>query len=244
MKKLLSFFILFIISTSCNWKQDSVKPPPEEKSQLYSQIEEAIKKGELPKLDTSTDLRGKEVDGIREDVLREIEKRFKEKYQDKGNIYKSILLSAWVDQRLFEIDPTDREQAKHHAVLIDLGVDCNIDSYNEYIIPKIENKYKIPYPNFLDVKEPAAEYEEGFDEIIETGKTITALTYNTYERAKYYDQLNRSLDGTVSSSIPDEAHKRGLSTCQVLEKIKEYWKQGRDISSIDYMEIIDELSQK
>ena len=224
MSRLLFLVLLFLANLSC-----SNSP--------------CLKEGELSQLDTSTDLRGEEVDGIRKDVLIEIEKRFKEKYQGKGNIYKSILLSAWVDQRLFEIDPTDREQAKHYSILWELDVECRGDSYKEHYIPIFEKKYNKPYPDFLEIKEASSEYFKGLDEVLDVGDLISTLTYNTYERAKYFNQVNKSLDGTVTSSIPEEAHKRGLSTCQVLEKIKEYWEQGKDINSINYKEIINELAQ-
>jgi len=226
-------------SVSAETQQEQPK-----ESSIFKLIKEAEERGELPKLDTSTDLRGEEVDGIRKDVFGEIERRFKEKYRGKGNIYNSILLSAWVDQRLFEIDPTDREQAKHYSILWELDVECRGDSYKEYYIPVIEKRYNKSYPDFLEVKEAAFEYFEGLDEVLNAGNLTNTLTYNTYERVKYFNQVNKSLDGTVNSSIPEEAHRRGLSACQVLEKVKEYWEQGKDINSIDYLQIIDELSKE
>ena len=182
--------------------------------------------GKLPKLNTSTSLRGKEVDGVREDVLKEIERKFKEKYKDKPGIYKALILSAWESQRVFDIDPTDRNQAKHVARLIEIASECVFQSYDDYMIPYLEKKYGMRYPTVINKERNAEiEYYKGMNEIYDANRYIESITFNTYKRAKFYDKFNQSLSGTVSSDIDDRLNQAGIGACEFMERIKKEWEK-------------------
>jgi len=200
--------------------------------------------GKLPKLDTGTNLRGKEVDGIREDVLKEIEKKFKEKYKDKPGIYRALVLSAWNTQRVFDIDPSNKEQAKHKGILTEVSATCVIEAYKEYMIPYLEKKYGVKFPDVLDIKEAKEEYYEGLDEIYDNAMYIIAITYNTYERVKFYDRYNQTLSGTVSSDIVDRLNRAGIGACEFMERIKKEWEKTGNITKIDFYQLLEQMKKE
>jgi len=201
--------------------------------------------GKLPRLDTSTNLRGKEIDGVREDVLKKIERKFKEKYKDKPDVYRAFLLSAWESQRVFDIDPTNREQAKHVAKLIEITSECVFQAYDKYMIPYLEKKYGIKFPTVLNEKmEAEIEYDKGLDEIYDDKHYIEAITFNTYERAKFYDRFNQTLSGTVSSDINNILNQADIGACEFLERIKKEWKKVGNINKIDFYQLIEQIQKE
>ena len=201
--------------------------------------------GKLPRLDTSTSLRGKEVDGIREDVLKEIERKFKEKYKDKPGIYRALILSAWRGQRIYDIDPTNREQAKHVADLIDIASECVFQSYDDYMISYLEKKYGVKFPRVLNEDQKAElEYDKGLDEIYDADRYIESITFNTYERAKFYDKFNQSLSGTVNSDIVDRLNRAGIGACEFMERIKKEWEKTGNITKIDFYQLLEQMKKE
>jgi len=225
MKKFLILLIIFLgLLNSCSDNDDS--------------------KGRLPKLDTGTSLRGKEVDGIREDVLKEIERKFKEKYKYKPGIYRALVLSAWEMQRVFDINPENRTQAKHKAKLTEISASCVFEAYDDYMIPYLEKKYGIKFPDVLDIKEAELEYDKGLEEIYDDAIYIIAITYNTYERAKFYDRYNQTLSGTVSSDIDDRLNRAGISACELMERIKKEWEKTGNITKIDFYQLLEQMKKE
>ncbi|TCK04027.1 hypothetical protein [Phorcysia thermohydrogeniphila] len=236
------FLIVFLLSslTSCgDNKEEKNKESP-----IYSQIQELTNAGILPELDTSEDVKGKEIDGIREDVFKEVEKRYKEELKDKEELYRALLLGAWTAQRIFDIDPTVREQAVKYSILIELEVSCVGDAYDSYMIPYLENKYGRSFPEVLDIKEADEEYAEGLLRVYDIERYIRAITYNTVERAKYYHRLNLSLDGTVSSNIGSRVHNLGFSSCDLLKEMKKEWENGKNILEIDIDELLNRMVER
>ena len=213
-------------------------------SEAYQQIQKLIDEGKLPKLDTSTSLRGKEVDGIREDVLKEIERKFKEKYKDKPGIYKALVLSAWQMQRVFDIDPGNKTQAKHKFKLTEISAGCLGQAYDDYMIPYLEKKYGTKFPDVLDIKDAEKEYDKGLDNIKDDAIYVESITFNTYERAKFYDKFNQSLSGTVNSDIVDKLNRAGIGACEFMERIKKEWEKTGNITKIDFFQLLEQMKKE
>ncbi|WP_029522794.1 hypothetical protein [Persephonella sp. KM09-Lau-8] len=241
---LLAIFLPLFSSCINDDSGGSNSPSSGGSSEAYQEIQKLIDEGKLPKLDTSTSLRGKEVDGIREDVLKEIERKFKEKYKDKPGIYRALILSAWQAQRIFDADPKDREQVKHVFKLIEVSAECTTQAYDKYAIPYLEKKYGIKYPDFLNIKNAEKEYNKGLDEVLDNDIYIEAITFNTYERAKFYDKFSQTLSGTVSSDIDEKLNQADIGACEFMERIKKEWKKAGNITKIDFYKLIERMKKE
>jgi len=246
MKRFLILLVIFsgLLNSCSNNDGEYSSSPLGGSSEAYQEIQRLIDEGKLPKLDAGTSLRGKEVDGVREDVLKEIERKFKEKYKDRPGIYKALTLAAWNTQRVFEINPEDRNQAKHLAILIDVESNCVFQAYDDYIIPYLEKKYGVKFPDLLDIKEAEKEYYEGLINIKDDTMYIEAITFNTYERAKFYDKFNRTLSGTVSSGIVNELNRAGIGSCEFLERVKKEWEKSQGITKIDFYQLLEQMKKE
>jgi len=247
MKRVILLAILVGLLSSCSNREGIGGTNPfssDGPSQVYQEIQKLIDAGVLPNLDTSTSLRGKEVDGIREDVLREIERRFKEKYKDRPDIYRALLLSAWRIQRIFEIDPTDKKQAKYFAKFMDISVECVVQAYKDYAIPYLEKKYGDRYP-FVKNEQAAREYSEGLDEVFSDSRYIRAITFNTYERAKFYEKFNQALSGGVYGfKTVYRLSQAGIGACEFLERVKKEWEKTGNILKIDIDQLIEQIKRE
>jgi len=241
------FIFITIISfhTSCIFNDRDSSNDNETQSgssEIFQQIQNLIKEGKLPNLDTGSDIKGEEIDGVRKDVLREIDRKFKEKYKDKPDLYKAFKLNAWDEQMVFYINPTDRVKAEHKAMLSEIAVKCAFESYYKYIIPYLEKKYSSKFPSLLNIKEAEDEYVEGLNELLKDLRYIEAITYNTYERAKFYEKYNETLAGTTSSDITDKLNQANIGACEFLERIRQELKNvDNDINKIDYYKLIEKI---
>ncbi len=247
MERFLILLVIFLgLLNSCidNDNSRSFNSSLDGSSEAYQEIQKLIDEGKLPKLDTSTSLRGKEVDGIREDVLKEIERKFKEKYKDKPDIYKAIMLSAWQAQRIFDVNPRDKEQVKHVFRLIEVSAECTTQAYDKYAIPYLEKKYGIKYPDFLNIKNAEKEYNKGLDEALDNDIYIEAITFNTYERAKFYDKFSQTLSGTVSSDINEKLNQADIGACEFMERIKKEWEKTGNITKIDFYQLLEQMKKE
>jgi len=161
-----------------------------------------------------TALRGKEIDGIREDVLRDIERRFKERYKDRPEIYKAILLFAWTMQRVFEIDPTDKKQAKELGKLVEVASICLITSY---------------HTGFKGIEE--------FGDEFRVLNYLETITFDTPERKRFYFILSQNVLGEYQiGKVYDRVEQK--DACKIVERIKRDWEKTKDIRKINIDQLI------